>query len=268
MRLLAIDLDDTLLSKSLEITKENYDALEAAHNEGVKIVICTGRPYPSTRKIVKRLSFLDASDCYVSFNGALISSMDDKELFKAYLNKDQIGELVDYSREYNETLQLYTKEELVVEVYDDVVKSYEQLTGMKAKVVEDLKSLDYSAKALFNAASDDISQLDLIKASVDQRFSDEIIAFYSKHRFLEMLNSTANKGLAVKQVAEMYDIKPSEVIAVGDSYNDLFMLEYAGIGVAVANAREAVKEAANYVTKATHDESAIAEVIEKYILSK
>lgn len=266
MKLLAIDLDDTLLSKSLEISQKNYDALLVAHNKGVKIVICTGRPYPSTRKIVKQLSFLNKSDCYVSFNGALITSMDDEELFNAYLNKEQINDLVDYSREYGETLQLYSKEDLIVEVYDDVVKSYERLTGMKAKVVDDLKSLDYSAKALFNAASDDISRLDQIKASVDEKFSDEIIAFYSKHRFLEMLNCTANKGLAVKQVAEMHGIKSSEVIAVGDSYNDLFMIEYAGVGVAVANARGAVKDAADYVTKANHDQSAIAEVIEKYIL--
>jgi len=137
---------------------------------------------------------------------------------------------------------------------------------MKATTIGDLKSLDYSLKALFN--STDTELLESIRIKLEEKYKTELTAFYSKPYYLEVLNINGNKGLAIKHLAEHYGLDASEIIAVGDSFNDIYMIEYAGLGVAVENARQPIKDVADYVTIADHNNSAVAEVINKFILEK
>ena len=91
-------MDDTLLSSDLSISEENYKALEAAHNKGVKVVLCTGRPYQSTKRYAKQLTFLNELDAFASFNGAIITTVSGEELFKESIDQDIACELVDIAR--------------------------------------------------------------------------------------------------------------------------------------------------------------------------
>lgn len=262
-KMIAIDLDDTLLNESLEISSKNYEALKLAHEKNIKIVLCTGRPYLSTKKYIEQLSFLDESDCFVTFNGALITSVSGKELFKEFISRDYIGYLKSLSIKFQENLQLYTKHDVVVDQYDELTKEYEELLGMKTLVVKDLCTMNETAKALFNGHNPE--KLEIIKKLIMEQFPKELNCFYSKPTFLEVLNINANKGLAIEHIAELCEIEPKEIIAIGDSYNDLFMIEYAGLGVAVNNGRQALKDAANYVTASTNNQDAVAEVIYRFI---
>ena len=100
---------------------------------------------------------------------------------------------------------------------------------------------------------------------IQQRFAGKVVATSSRDNFLELMEPGVNKWEAVKTVAESYGIKPEEIMCIGDSNNDLSMIENAGIGVAVANAKPAVKAAAGMVT-ASNDEDGVAKVIERFTL--
>lgn len=265
-KLIAIDMDDTLLSEDLVISQANYQALEKAHALGIKVVLCTGRPFPSTRRYAKQLTFLNDEDAFVSFNGAIISRINGEDIFYEYIPKEILPELVDISRNHQVNLQFYSKEDIIVEHYDDLTEKYEYMAGMKAKVVEDLKKEPYTVKALYNGR--ETATLDRIQKELENKFGDQIHCFYSKPTFIEVLYKKANKGLAVKHLAESYGLERNEVIAIGDSYNDQFMIEYAGLGVAVANARGGVKAVADYICENDHNHDAVAEVINKFVLNK
>jgi len=265
-KLIALDLDDTLLDKDIQISSANYKALEEAHKQGVKIVLCTGRPEPSVKAYVDQLPFLDETDAYVSFNGAMITTVGGKDLFKEVLSNSLLSDLTDIARLNSLNLQLYNEDTLLVELYNETTIKYENLSGMKATTIGDLKSLDYSLKALFN--STDTELLESIRIKLEEKYKTELTAFYSKPYYLEVLNINGNKGLAIKHLAEHYGLDASEIIAVGDSFNDIYMIEYAGLGVAVENARQPIKDVADYVTIADHNNSAVAEVINKFILEK
>lgn len=264
-KLIAIDMDDTLLSEDLLISEGNYNALKEAHEMGTKVVLCTGRPFPSTKRYAKQLSFLGDEDAFISFNGAMISKINGEDIFNEYIPKEIIPDLVDIGRVHQVNLQFYSKENIIVEHYDDLTEAYEHMAGMKVKVVEDLAKEPYTVKALYNGR--DTDSLDQIQKEIETKFGHQVHCFYSKPTFMEVLFKDANKGIAVKHLAERYGIKREEVITIGDSYNDQFMIEYAGLGVAVNNAREGLKAVADYITVNDHNHDAVAEVIHKFILN-
>lgn len=260
-QLLALDLDDTLLSEDLTISPENVEAIRTMEAQGVKIILVSGRPFASMVKYIDVLDIHSEEDYIVSFNGALINKISGQEIYSGIIEGDILHQLIDMGRQRNISVQLYNSE-LMVEKYTDRTENYEYLTGMKSHLVKDLKEIPRSIKVLFNhIAGDDLEQLrlDLVDA-----FGDIFNIFYSKPNYIEVLNKKSSKGLAVEYMAKQLGIDRAAVVAVGDGFNDTSMLEYAGVGVAVANAPEGVKAVADYVTKVDHNHSAIQEVYEKF----
>lgn len=145
-------------------------------------------------------------------------------------------------------------------------KPNEIQSKIKATIVDDLMVYQDTIKLLYNC--DDIQVLEQIQKQIQKKYQDKIHVFFSKPTYLEIINIEANKGLALAYLADYLQINQDEIIAVGDSMNDIYMIEYAGIGVAVQNAREEVKGIANYVTESTNHEHAVAEVINKFILNE
>ncbi len=260
-QLLALDLDDTLLSEDLTISHKNIEAIRAMEAKGIKIILVSGRPFESMVKYIDVLDIHNEEDYIVSFNGALVNKISGEEVFNGIIEGDILHKLIDMGRERNISVQLYN-DKLTVEKYTDRTKEYEYLTGMKSHMVEDLKEIPRSIKVLFNhSAGPDLEQfrLDLLEA-----FGDVFNIFYSKPNYIEVLNKKSSKGLAVAYMAEKLGIKQEAVVAVGDGFNDASMIEYAGVGIAVANAPDGVKEIADYVTTVDHNNSAINEVYEKF----
>lgn len=260
-KMLVLDLDDTLLNDQLEISDANKRAIELIKNKGVKVVFCTGRPTKAIQKYVLN-SFFHRDDYHIVYNGARITNLNQHILFDKMITGNTLYELVKIGRSHHVDVQLYRDDELIVERYTPLTQRYESLSGMKAQLVEDLSKEGTTAKVLFN--EDDEEQLMRIKKQIEDRFSNELTTFFSKSFYLEVLHKEASKGLALKHLAHYYKIQPEEIVAVGDSYNDMTMIEYAGMGICVKNGREAVKQQANYVTSKTNNEDAICEVIEKF----
>lgn len=262
-KLLALDLDDTLLNDELEISEENVSALKSAHLKGVKIVIATGRASSSSMAYIEKLDMVEADDFFITYNGANISNRNGDILFEEVLERKHLESLINIGREYDTTVQLYSQTELFAENYTAEVKRYEEKTAIKATIIKDLHCLTSSIKLLYNSIN--FVVLEEIKNRLIDLYGSELNIFYSKPTYLEVLSKKANKGLALKHLAERLQIQQSEIIAVGDSFNDISMINYAGLGVCVQNGKDAVKMEADYVTERTNSNHAIAEVISRFI---
>ncbi len=260
-KLLAIDLDDTLLSEDLSISQANIDAIKSAESKGIKILLCSGRTYESMMPYVKMIDIHKSDDFIISYNGAFIHTIDGKEIFKRVIDGPKLERLIDIGRDNNITTQLYGSS-FIIEKMTEKAVMYEYLTGIKAIIVEDLKEIKSSIKVLFNHKPGE--ELEALRQQIITEFGNEFNIFYSKPMYIEVLNKEASKGLAVIEVAKKLGIKTEEIVAMGDGFNDLSMIEYAGLGVAVKNAPNLVKEAADYVTKNDHNHNAVAEVIEMF----
>lgn len=262
-KMLVLDLDDTLLSDDMNISNENKLAINKAMEKGVQIVFCSGRTNESMKKYIDILGIHSDKDFIISYNGAKVDQISGKNIFYKPIKKPLLTTLINIGYKYNVSTQLYTNN-LIVEEYKKETKKYEELSGLKAHIIESFNTIEVSTKVLYN--SEDIDILNEMKKEIEIMYSDKVNTFFSKPTYLEVLNIEANKGLGVKYLANVLNIDRKEIIAVGDSYNDLSMVEYAGMGVVVKNGREGVKKVADYITEKTNNENAIAEVINKYIL--
>ncbi len=262
-KLIAIDLDDTLLDDHLMISKENRDALIYAHQKGIKVVLCTGRAINSVKSFVNQLEMDWKDDYFIAFNGAVVSTVHGQILFRKAVTHPHIDHLVDIGRQEGVDTQFYSDTQLYVDHYTERIMAYEGLTGTKAEVIKDLKNLEVTLKVLYNSLNPE--KLDRIKTHISEVCKEELNVFYSKKEYLEVLMKEGNKGLALKYLAEYLGISKEEVIAIGDSENDSFMIDYAGLGVCMKNGRDSVKQISQYITRNTNNESGVAEVIYKFI---
>lgn len=263
-KLIAIDMDDTLLNEELEISEENLEAISHAHRKGIKVILCTGRPTDSVVKYLNRYPILRQQDYFIAFNGAvIISVINNNIMFKKEIPKHILDKLIDIGYKENVDIQLYSDKDLYVSRYTERTKSYEKLSGIKSTLITDLKDIESSIKVLYNCW--DVIKLENIKTEIETTFKEDLNVFFSKKCYLEVLEKNANKGLALEYISNQLNINPEEVIAIGDSENDLYMINYAGLGVCMKNGRETIKQKAQYITKNDFNNSGVAEVIYKFI---
>lgn len=264
-KIIALDLDDTLLNDDLTISAKNIEAIKAMEALGMKIILCSGRAKESMMPFVKTLNIHGAEDFIISYNGALINTFDGKEYFSRILDGNILKELIQMGREAGITTQLYN-EDYIVEALTERALNYQVLSGLKPKLVNDLMTIPYSIKVLFNHEPGE--ELENLRLNLINRFGSTLNIFYSKPAYVEVLHLDANKGKALAYLASHLGIKKDEVIAIGDGFNDVSMIQYAGLGVAVGNAPEGVKKEADYVTLATNNEDPIYEVYQRFISNK
>ncbi len=263
--MIVLDLDDTLLNNHLVVSDENIKALKEAHKSGTVITICSGRVSQSIIQVMKEIGLHTDKDYYISYNGAIINNGQNDRIFYKPIEGQILHEFIEIGRHYGVDIQLYKDDDIIVEKYTPRTKTYEMQSKIKATIVNDLQAYDDTFKVLYNC--DDVVVLEKIQELVQKKYQNKVHVFFSKPTYLEIINKEANKGLALAYLADYLQISQDEIIAVGDSMNDVYMIEYAGIGVAVQNARDEVKGIANYITELTNHEHAVAEVINKFILN-
>lgn len=263
-KMLVLDMDDTLLGDDLLISNDNVKALEEANKRGIIITMCSGRASKSIVSIMNGLDFVKENDYYISYNGAVINDLKGNNIFYEPVPKHIVHNLIDIGREFGVDVQLYDRKKVIVENVTSRTKAYERLNGTPISLVEDLKKYDESIKILFNY--DDIAYLEKMQKYIQDLYKDEVNVFFTKPTFLEVLNNKADKGIALEYLSRYLHINREEIIAMGDSFNDKYMIEYAGMGVAMCNGRDEIKQIANYVTKCNNNEHGVAEIINKFML--
>ena len=261
-RLLAVDLDDTFLNKELQVSPRVQLAVIEALKKGIIVTLATGRMYRSAKKYA--FSFLGDIPL-ITYNGALIKySRSEREIY----HQPVPGELAltIYRRVKGHFhLNVYQDDELLVEEDNQYIRDYSRIAGVPFRVVNNIEELLNKKAPTKLLAVGDPSALDQLWEETNGEFRGVLHITKSKPHYLEFLAAGVNKGEALKILAQHLGVSLKETVAVGDSYNDLEMLETAGLGVAVGNALPEVKRRADLVVPA-NDEDGIAYLINEIIL--
>jgi Cof subfamily protein (haloacid dehalogenase superfamily) len=262
IKLVAVDMDDTLLDGTLNVSPRTREAIDKAHEQGAFVTICTGRMFSSAKPFALDLNMRTP---IITYNGGMIRSAFTKEmLFHKTIAPDVAGKLVDFFREKGWYLQSHMNDELYVAERCEKAIFYESLAGISAiPIGEKFYTMRHEpTKMLAMAEPHEILEIQKI---INKEFAGEVFAATSKSTYLELTHPSVNKGHALGLLAESLKISREEVMAIGDSNNDIPMLEYAGFGVAMGNATDKIKAVAKAVT-GHHNAHGVAEAIEKYVL--
>lgn len=261
-KLIAIDLDDTLLRDDLQVTSGTIDAITAAISQGVTVTLATGRSFPSAQKIAAQVGL---NVPIITYQGSLIKNLiDGRVLYERAVPPEAARYIYEYSEKHGLHLQLYFGDGLYVKEDNEKIKSYTRLTSLPYKVAENFREL-VSMPQTKMLIIDEPARLDQIAEELRESLKDQVHITKSKAHYLEFLHKEGNKGAAVSFLADHIGCQMDQVIAIGDSWNDREMLEVAGLGVAMGNAIDDLKEIADYVTL-TNNEEGVKHVIEKFVL--
>lgn len=267
-KLIALDLDGTLKNSNNEITPKTKEALMKAQELGIKIVLASGRPTPGLRHEAAALELEKYGGYILSFNGAKILNVKTKEtVFEQTLTIDEAKRAYDRAKEFGLACMNYEDDCIVTEDIDDEYVCVEaRINDIKKKKVKSFKDnlKDPVHKVLLTGKPDYVGS---IEEEFKKPFGDSLSIYRSAPFFLEVMANGIDKAASIDRLAKSLGIKQEEVMAFGDGYNDLSMIEYAGCGVAMANAVDGVKERANIVTL-SNDEDGIAYVLTKLMEGK
>lgn len=265
-KVLALDIDGTLTNSKKQITKRTKDAVARAALGGVKIVIASGRPVQGIRAFANELE-LDKNDGYIlSFNGGrLISCRTGEVIHDVKLPLEYLPEIYALSRKYNVNLMSYEGDDLITENLDDEFLAIEaRINGLGIKKVDNLvEHINFPINKCLMLGNGDY--LAGVEKKVHAALSDRMDVYRSEPYFLEILPKGVDKAKSLESFLKIIGCSRKELMACGDGFNDLTMIKYAGLGVAMANAREEVKACADYIT-AGNDEDGVALAIENFIL--
>ncbi len=266
-RLIALDLDDTLLNEDSNISARNQKAIEAAMDKGVKVTLATGRMFQSTSTYAHKLNIQLP---LITYHGAQVRSMqEEKTCYYCPVDYELARGVIEEAENMNHHVNLYLDDRLLVKEYNRFTRFYETISPVKIEEVGNLlKFLDrYQKSPPKLTIIDREDAMEGVEQRLKERYPGRLNLMLSRPFFLEITHPGATKGKALKFLAEKLGIEREETMAFGDSFNDLDMLEYAGLGVAVENARPQAKEKADLIAP-SHHEDGVAEIIEKYVLNK
>lgn len=247
-KLIATDIDDTLLRKDKTLSPVTKAALLRAQENGVLVAVASGRLPYGVRPYAKELEVFSHGGYYMGFNGGAVMNSKGELIGSAYLDSRYIQPVYDILRPSNATTMVHKGDVIYA---DNKVNDYTHIEsdviGLPLNVVDDLPSfIDWQIhKFLISGDPDELKDLEqrLIAA-----LGGEVDIYLSAPWFLEVMPKGTNKGTGLQMICDSAGIDISEAIAFGDSFNDIFMLKAAGMGIAMGNAEEAVKAAADKIT--------------------
>ena len=250
-KLIACDLDETLLDDNHRIAKKNCDAIKKAREKyGIKFVLATGRGVKQVRYELEELGLNGLEDEYViSFNGAVLSENKDNKIFQ--FNGLTIDTVYIYNADDAQ------KQKLKRQRIDAVYFEKPDIEFLKDKPI---------CKMLYQ--SNDLNFLMSLEKELSSIVAGCVTVSYSSNQYMEFNALGIDKGKGLIDLANKLGIDIKDTIAIGDNYNDISMLKASGLAVGANNAAEDVKNICDYVTMADNNEGVVAEVIERYIFNE
>jgi Cof subfamily protein (haloacid dehalogenase superfamily) len=261
-RLVAIDLDGTLLRNDLQISPRAKRAIRQVRELGVEVTLCTGRMYASALPYAREIG-LELP--LVTYNGALVKNTGTGQvIYQRLLPEKYAREIIAKAKEYDLPVNVYHDDRLFVERITPEGRAYMEKSRIPVQEVGDL-SRWLEQDPLKVLVMGEREKLDRLAEDWVREWGDAVYITKSWPTYLEFLHPEATKGLGLQALARHLHVEQEQVMGIGDSYNDLEMFKYAGFSVVMGNAEPAVKEAADYVTL-TNDDDGVAEALEKFII--
>ena len=267
IKLIAIDMDGTLLNSKKELLDETKQYFKNFHNKNTEtlLVLCTGRPETGIRPYLKDLGYLEENHYIVSQNGANIyESQTGKRVMDAFVNSTAIQKWIELGKRHGISVMgagvdyYYSFDEDPTEWMEFDVK----LVSGKLKRIPTKESLNTDFYKILLMGDEE--QLNEFETYIPEEWRDEFYVVRSQKYLVEVLTKGVNKAFGLEKLAQKLNIQPSEIAAIGDAANDIEMLEYAGLAIAMGNASEEVKAIADIVTD-TNDNNGVIKAIDKLI---
>lgn len=268
IKLIALDLDGTIFGDDLLITPRTRQAIANAQAADVVVTIATGRMFRAAQRIAHDLDIQGPIICY---QGALIRDAHTEEiLLHKTVPRALAQEVIHRTSQADLHLNVYLNDGLYVDKMTPEAQFYAQINmDLPISVVGDLRDwldLQYPAEPTKLVIVTDAAQTDAVLASYTELFGDRLQVTKSHPRFTEFTNHECSKGRALAQLAQSYGFKREEVMAIGDGHNDLDMLQWAGWGIAMQTAPQAVRDVARLVCPPLSQDGA-ADAIERFVLN-
>ncbi|CDM68142.1 cof family hydrolase [Clostridium bornimense] len=274
-KLICIDMDGTLLDNSAKnIPNENLEAIKLATEKGVKVAITTGRLFTSAKYFS---DLIGVKTPVIASNGAYIREKDsDKVIAKFLLGEDNINAILDIVKDYDIRIFFNTVDTVITDkdvmqgnAYMEMNKDLPEEMRVKFLINSDLKTtaLRYKDEILKCICINENNLRNIEEIKMKLKKIDTIEVVSSNHNNFEIMNKGVSKGKAVETLAKEYGILKDDIIAIGDGENDLSMIKYAGLGVAMGNSSDYIKKHADYVTD-TNVNGGVGKIIKKFVLNK
>lgn len=267
-KLLALDLDGTLTNSKKQITPHTLETLIRAQQEkGLKIILASGRPTYGVAPLANALQLDKFGGFILAYNGGEIINWRTHEImYKNLLDHDVLPYLYECAKKNDFAIVTYENEYVLTEKpNDEYVLKEALLNVMKIKKVDNfLEAVRHPiAKCLIVGEP---TRLAILEKEMQEHLKDRMGVFRSEPYFLELVPKGIDKARSLSVLLEELELKREELMAAGDGFNDLSMVRFAGMGVAMANAQDVVKENADFITL-SNDEDGVAYAVEKFILS-
>lgn len=264
IKMVALDLDGTLLTSDKTISRTNEKTLKDLHKNGVKVVLCTGRPINAIWHFIEQLGLTEATDYTITFNGALVVHNNDKaELAKSGVSKRAFSPLHDFAKSENAPLdildfeQVYSMTDLKPSMYKQQFKGN---INFVPTAFDQLNSNDLYSKAI---VCNHPELLDQFQSGINSTLRSQYHIVRSQPQIMEFLAPKMDKVVGLKALLQHFGWRFNNLMAFGDAENDLGMIEKAEVGVAMENGKDEVKAVSNAITVG-NDEDGVAKYIEHF----
>lgn len=267
-RLVALDLDDSLLNNELLISDRTVAAVQKAAEQNIYVVICSGRSPSAILPFVRRLDLAGTEQgrYAVASNGSVVVDLHKREeIYSAKVDGDVLAQAKKAADKVGLPCQVYSSSMVYASVDNEYTRMDSKLTGVPSEVVPDFENFVKSGFAKMMVPGDPKILVGLQK-ELAARFEGRAVVLISKPYFLEILPANCGKGEALEFLCGRLGINMKDVMAFGDSMNDESMIVKCGLSVAMSNGLDKIKDEAAFVTRLTNDQDGIADFVEQFVL--
>lgn len=262
---LVLDIDGTLTNSKKEITERTKNAVIDTMKRGHKVILASGRPTYGMHRYEKELELKENGGFLLSFNGGrIVDCASGRVVYQKTLPKQVIPRLYDFAIDNDCGLITYENENIILGTrMDDYIGIESRINGMEIKKVENfVEYVDFDVnKCLMTALPEKAEKyVELLQ----EEFGDILSIYRSEPFFIEIMPKNIDKAKSLDRMLSSVGLYRENTICCGDGYNDISMIQYAGIGVAMENAQEKVKDSADFITR-SNDMDGIVVVIDKFI---
>lgn len=263
--LLVLDLDGTLTTSEKTISPKTKDAIMKLQESGKKVVLASGRPTPGVAPLAEELNLEKYGSYILSYNGGRIIDCATKELvFNEYIDPKYLADLYEIAKANNVDISTYNNNVVYIafELNDEIRKECKVCHLTPKKLDNFVDEIDFPMNKVMISGNPDI--LEGLEIQLQEQFRGKLNVYRSEPYFLEVMPPKIDKAYGLSKLLEILNLTTDQMICCGDGYNDITMIEFAGLGVAMANAQQAVLDIADFVTL-SNDNDGIAHVIDTFI---
>lgn len=262
--ILVLDIDGTLTNSQKEISARTKDAIEGAMERGHIVMLASGRPTAGMRRYENELELKRYGGYLLSFNGGrIINCATEKVVFQRTLPSDVIPKIYDYAMSHNLGIITYQDDSIIMgSKGDQYIDIESRINAMPVKPVSNfLEYVDFDVNKCLLTGDPKIAEVCVDEL---QEMFPDLSIMRSEPFFIEVMPKGIDKAQSLDRMLESLGLHRENTVCCGDGYNDISMIEYAGVGVAMGNAQDAVKKVADFITL-SNDEDGLVVVIEKFI---